>query len=250
MSLNKTIVGVPRAKVHLQSNHLDVSLTYVFIELQRTDRLTTLPPELLGHIYDLVWTPDDDHRSHKFLPTAAALLDFQRGNLYRWPHFYSNAHMIPKFCKTIIGTNSLGTMIRHLTLDIDDEDFLSMELDQGMGLMFHQLTHLEYLLLGGDEIARLAFTSFEEQPAPSTLTTLELRAARESTIDDILRLFPSLQHLYIDKSDDPQYTRSTIARITPNSPRRLATLTIDADFQSQSQAICHLIASRSQQKHS
>jgi hypothetical protein len=212
--------------------------------------LTSLPPELVGKIYEHLWPYD------RFLPIASALLYFQRSNLYNEVDLHRR-RLLLKFCDTIIEAGSnIGAMVKSLTFyqgtvrESENENVLVQIrgglpykprlIDPPLRSMLPHLVNLERLRIHATFIARSAFTSYDEAPAPSSLTSLELKLDDYTLVDRILLLFPSLQHLDIairvEGFDEP-----TTDRIPLDPPRRLETIRIYADYRSQ--AICNVIAS-------
>jgi hypothetical protein len=155
-----------------------------------------LPPELLGQIYEHLWSPDDN----QFLPIANALLHFQRSNLYKVVHF-QRRHLVLKFCDTIIqGRSNIREMVKDLAFRRGsggnaDNHFgvqpADPDIDQLLGSMLPQLICLDSLKIFSSFIAQSVFTSFATTPAPSSLTLLNLTMYDFSLIDSILPLFPS-----------------------------------------------------------
>jgi hypothetical protein len=215
--------------------------------------LTRLPPELVGQIYEQLWSPYDRNR---FLPIANALLHFQRSNLYKAVRL-SHRQLILKFCVTIIQARSnVGEMVKQLHFGRGSEgnediykgmQFANSDMDQLLRSMFPQLIHLEILRICSPLIARSALTSFDTTPPPSSLTLLALVLDDYCLIDRILPLFPSLQCLFIAVYfDDAGFTEPIIDRIPLDPPRQLRNLAINADYRSKS--ICNLIASTESQE--
>jgi hypothetical protein len=183
-----------------------------------------------------------------FGPIHTALLHLQRLNLYRVVRL-GDSHKMLKFCETINDNNALGAMVVGLEFVQDKEHIDMMEMDQPLKSMLPKLINLGSLYLEGDRITQSTFDSFAKIPAPSSLTYLRVSISGcpsmggESVVDLIVALLPaSLEQLYLEVGwVDPDVTGPTIARIALNTPRRLRTLEIWADFKSQ--AVCNLIAS-------
>jgi hypothetical protein len=78
------------------------------------DRLSILPPNLIGVIYDNL----DSDADHHFRPIVHSLLHSQLNNLYRRVEFTSKLRFA-KFCRTLSGINGnkLGRMVKAMLLD-------------------------------------------------------------------------------------------------------------------------------------
>jgi hypothetical protein len=213
--------------------------------------LTSLPPELVGNIYDHLSYEALQPYDGCFLPIAKALLHFQRSNLYKHV-LLSHRQLVSKFCVTIIQARpNIGAMVKRLEFGRGsrwDEDryegmhFANSGMDQRLRPMLPQLIHLERLTIYSSSIVHSVFTSFDTTPPPSSLFLLDLELDNYSLIDRILPLFPSLRYLRIDVYlDVAGSTEPTIDRIPLDPPRQLRNLHITAD--SRSKSICNLIAS-------
>jgi hypothetical protein len=145
--------------------------------------LTSLPPELVGNIYDHLSYEALQPYDGCFLPIAKALLHFQRSNLYKQV-LLSHRRLVSKFCVTIIQARpNIGAMVKRLEFGRGSKwngdryggmHFANSDMDQLLRPMLPQLIHLERLAIYSSSIARSVFDSFDTTPSPSSLILLKL----------------------------------------------------------------------------
>jgi hypothetical protein len=221
------------------------------------DHLSTLPPELIGVIYDNFASD----AKHHFLPIVRSLLPSQRINLYRQVVIRSKL-AFAKFCRTLNGINGieLGGMVVKLDIwhvviveegeeddeDIESEGIMTESLVQSI---LPKLTRLIILKVNPPPAARPIIPFFSTPtslPGTSTIVTLQLRLEDYSQLHLILPLFPNLLDLSLEL---PPYSsalglESTAPEALPSStlqPRQLNDLFIRGNFTVPS--VCQIVAS-------
>jgi hypothetical protein len=227
------------------------------------DRLSILPPNLIGVIYDNL----DSDAGHHFRPIVRSLLHSQRNNLYRRVEFTSKLRFA-KFCRTLSGTNGneLGGMVKAMLLDSlsikgdaeDDEaeigsaqrEWEAMVIEGQVQLILPKLTRLRSLQVHRTAPASRPvipfFSSPTSSPSASTIATLRLHLKDYSLIHLILPIFPNLLDLSLVLLDpDSVLDMDPTAPVAPldstTQPRHLDRLIIGGDFIVPS--LCSIVAS-------
>jgi hypothetical protein len=226
------------------------------------DHLSTLPPELIGVIYDNFAS----NAKHHFLPIVRSLLPSQRMTLYRQVVIRSKL-AFAKFCWTLSGTSGieLGGMVVDFTIcnsmwDEEEDDNMNIDparikaeeimVDALVQSILPKLTRLNILKVNTLPAARPIIPFFSSPtylPGTSSIVTLQLRLEDYSQLHLILPLFPNLLDLSLKLPTSPSVLgiESTAAPDAPSNStlqlRHFNRLFIYADFTDPS--VCQIVAS-------
>jgi hypothetical protein len=226
------------------------------------DHLSTLPPELIGVIYDNFASD----AKHHFLAIVRSLLPSQRMNLYRQVVIRSKL-AFAKFCWTLSGTSGieLGGMVVDFTIcdsmwDEEEDDNMNIDparieaeeimMDALVQSILPKLTRLNILKVNTLPAARPIIPFFSSPtylPGTSSIVTLQLRLEDYSQLHLILPLFPNLLDLSLELPTSPSVLgiEYTAAPDAPSNStlqlRHLNRLFIRGNFTVPS--VCQIVAS-------